>query len=125
MLKKDVIKKALMLNDMLESDNTVVTTEEHHYILYIFNLLVLSLYYFALANDISSAKIFNFIISNFKTILDSVTIEIEIAILVFDDIYEDEEKVDVIEFHNKDECLLFMSVQDRLNKQFINIMKGN
>lgn len=52
MSNKDIIKKALLLNNVCQNDVIVVNTEKRHYIVHIFWMLVLLLFNFFLANEI-------------------------------------------------------------------------
>lgn len=113
---KDVTKKALLLNDMCNQDVAVITTDKHHYIIYILEMVVLLLYNFSLSNKMSAVEIFNFVMSNFEIILDIILVEIQQSILQFDSIYEEEQQTDAIELHNKDECLLVVAIQEKVNK---------
>ena len=120
MSNKDIIKKALLLNNVCKNDITVVKTENHHYIVHIFEMLVLLLFNFFLANEIKQEEQYKFIMKNFKSIVDIVITEIEILLLAFDNLYE-EKLTDVVEFHNKDECLLIVAIQNKINRK---LMKG-
>ena len=110
----DVIKKALLLNNMCESDVAVVVTAKRQYIIHIFGMVVLLLYNYFLSEGIKQEEKYNFIMKNFNTIVDLVMTEIGVVLLAFDNVYE--EITDIVELHNKDECLLVVAIQDKVNK---------
>lgn len=64
---------------------------------------------------------YNFITKNLSTIVDVVTTEVEIALLVFSNLYE-EEIADAVELHCRDECWLVLLIQDKVNKKLEKIM---
>ena len=115
----DVIKKALLLNNMCESDVAVVTAKRQ-YIIHIFGIVVLLLYNYFLFEGIKQEERYKFIMKNFNTIVDIVITEIEVLLLAFDNLYE-EEITDIVELHNKDECLLAVAIQNKVNRK---LMKG-
>lgn len=118
----DIIKKALLLNNMCENDVTVVTTEKRQYIIHIFEVVVLLLCNFFLFEKENEEEKYNFIMKNFNTIVDIVITEIEVVLLAFDNFYE-EELTDIVELHNKDECLLAVAMQDKVNKNLEKLME--
>lgn len=116
----DVIKKALLLNNMCENDVTVVETEKRQYIIHIFEIVVLLLCNFFLLEKENEEEKCNFIMKNFNTVVDLVMTEIEVNLLAFDNLYE-QEITDIVELHNKDECLLVVAIQDKVNKKIKNL----
>ena len=114
MSKKDMIRKALLLNNVCEDDIVVVKTDTTTFHIHLFNMLVLLLYNFSLQKKMSPENIFHFIMKNFNEILDTTITEIEIALLHFSSMY-DEDGAEEIELHNKDECLLVVAMQNKFN----------
>lgn len=112
---KDIIKKALLLNNVSEKDNIAIQVYTITFYLHIFNMLVLLLYHFGIKNKMSEEEMFDFIMKNFEAIVDIVRTELEIILLHFCNIYEVEldEKV---QLHNKDECFIILSVQNKVSK---------
>lgn len=113
---ENVIKKALLQNDMCNRDVAVITTDKHHFIIHILEIVVLLLHNFLLLNKMSAAETFNFVMKNFETILDIILVEIEVSVLQFDSLYDEEQQTDVVELHNKDECFIIVAIQDKVNK---------
>ena len=67
----------------------------------------------------SEEEMFDFMMKNFEAIIDIVRTELEIVLLHFCNIYEDElnEKV---QLHNKDECFIILAVQNKVSKKLEN-----
>lgn len=115
MSRIDVIKKALLLNNMYESDVTVVATANRQYLIHIFEIVVLLLCNFFLFEGMKQEEKYNFIMNTYNAIVDIIITELEIALLTFENMYK-EEVADIIELHNKDECLLVVAIQSKVNK---------
>lgn len=114
-LKKE-IQKALLLNKIKENDTVVIKTDK--VIIFSLNLLkmlTLLILNFATQMQMTAGDVYNFIMNNFDEILDIITIELEVTLFDFINLYEELE--DVIELHNKDECMLVLIMQDKVNKK--------
>jgi len=123
MSKTDVIKKALHLNNVCENDIVVIKTDiTTTFRLSILRMLVLLLYNFALGNKMSTVDVFDFIMQNFNEILDTAITELHIALIQFCNLY-DEELAEEVELNNKDECLIVMAIQHKLNNKLKKIME--
>lgn len=120
-MQKNIIEKALRFNNVLDDDIVIVKTDGTvNYSIHLLKLLVFLLYNFLLSEEISENELYDFIMQNFSTILDIVITELEIALHNFTILYKDE-VTDIVELHNKDECLLVLAVQDKVNKKLKNI----
>lgn len=121
---KDIIKKALLLNNVSEKDNIAIPVYTITFYLHIFNMLVLLLYHFGIKNKMSEEEMFDFMMKNFEAIIDIVRTELEIVLLHFCNIYEVEldEKV---QLHNKDECFIILSVQNKVSKNLEKLKEEN
>lgn len=122
MSKKDMIRKALLLKNVCEDDIVVVETDTTTFHIHLFNMLVLLLYNFVLQNNMSTADVFDFIMQNFNEILDTTITELEIALLHFCNMYEDD-GAEEVELHNKDECWLVVAIQNKLNTKLEKIIE--
>lgn len=112
----DIIEKALFLNNVCEYDVIVVATERHQYIIHVFEMIVLLVCNFFLIEEINQEEQYKFIMKNFNTIVDIVMTELGVILLAFDNVYE-EEYADIVELHNRDECLLVVAIQDKVNRK--------
>ena len=111
MSKKEIIKKALILNDVFENDVIVIKTDiTTSFSVHLLSILVSLLYEFAVINDINEQNIYNFIVNNAKDILNIVCTELEIALFNFNN-YCQEYSNDKIELNIRDETMLFMLVK--------------
>lgn len=121
---KDITKKALLLNNVSEKDNIAIQVYTITFYLHIFNMLVLLLYHFGIKNKMSEEEMFDFMMKNFEAIIDIVRTELEIVLLHFCNIYEDElnEKV---QLHNKDECFIILAVQNKVSKKLEKLKEEN
>lgn len=121
---KDITKKALLLNNVSEKDNIAIQVYTITFYLHIFNMLVLLLYHFAINTKMSEEEMFDFMMKNFEAIIDIVRTELEIVLLHFCNIYEDElnEKV---QLHNKDECFIILAVQNKVSKKLEKLKEEN
>lgn len=121
MSNRDMIEKALKLNNVCEDDIVVIKTDTTTiFSIYLLRILVLLLLNFFLNEKMSEDEQIDFIMKNFNTILDIVITELEIELHNFTILYEDE-LTDIVELHNKDECLLVLVIQDKVNKKLKNI----
>lgn len=117
MFIKYVVEKALLLNNAEEINKVVIKTDVTTiFTLHLLKMLVLLLCQFSLAFHIKEDSMYNFIMQNFKQILDIVTTEIEIALHNFVELY-DEQLGNEIELHNKDETMLVLIIQDKVIKR--------
>lgn len=122
MSKFDVIKKALLLNNVCEDDLVVVKTDTTTFSIYFFRMLVLLFYNFAFRNNMLADELFDFVMKNFTAIVDILTTEIEITLLHFCNIC-DEKLEEKIQLNNKDECLIFLAIQEKVNNKLKKIME--
>lgn len=122
MSKFDVIKKALLLNNVCEDDLVVVKTDTTTFSIYFFRMLVLLFYNFAFQNNVLTDELFDFVMKNFTAIVDIVTTEIEITLLHFCNIC-DEKLEEKIQLNNKDECLILLAIQEKVNNKLKKIME--
>ena len=121
MLEKDIIRKALRLNNVCENDVILIKTDTTiAFSIHLLSLLVLLLYNFFLKEGVEEDKQFELIMTNFTEILDIVTTELEVALHNFT-ILNDTELADIVELHCRDECLLVVAIQDKVNKKFKNM----
>lgn len=121
---KDIIKKALLLNNVSEKDIVAISVYTITFYLHLFRMLVLLLYHFAINTKMSEEEMFDFMMKNFEAIIDIVRTEVEIVLLHFCNIYEDElnEKV---QLHNKDECFIILAVQNKVSKKLEKLKEEN
>lgn len=112
---KDITKKALLLNNVCENEIVAIPVYTITFYLHLFRMLVLLLCNFAVQNRMSAEEMFNLIMKNFEVIIDIVRTEVEIILLNFCNIYE-EELVEEVQLHNKDECFIVLAVQDKVSK---------
>lgn len=116
-MSKDIIKKALIQKNVLENDIVVIKTDTTTtFSIHLLRILVLLLFNFAMQTEMTTDDMYNFIMQNFSTILDVVITELEIALHNFTILY-DAERTDIVELHCRDECLLVLVVQDKVNKK--------
>lgn len=114
---KDVIEKALRLNSVCEDEIVVIETERTvKFAIHLLKLLVLLLCNFFLSEEMSEEEQIDFIMNNFETVLDIAITELEVTLLVFTNLC-DEEFEDVVELHCRDECWLVLAMQDEVNKK--------
>ena len=66
-------------------------------------------------------EILDFIMKNFEAIIDIVRTEVEIVLLNFCNIYE-EELAEEVQLHNKDECLIVLALQNKVNEKLKKLM---
>lgn len=124
MSKRDLIKKALRLNDVNENDIVSVKTDKTTtFSIHLLRILVLLLFNFALQPEMTANELYDFILKNFNTIIDIVITELEIALHNFTILYKDE-VTEIVELHNKDECLLTLIIQDKVNKKLKKLYLG-
>lgn len=117
MFERYMVEKALLLNDVEKIDKVVIKTDVTTvFTLHLLKMLVLLLCQFSLALSIDEESIYNFTMKNFKQILEIVRTEIEIALHNFVELY-DEQLDNEIELHNKDETMLVLIIQDKVNKK--------
>ena len=121
---KDIIKKALLLNNVSEKDIVSISVYTITFYLQLFRMLVLLLYHFAINTKMSEEEIFDFMMKNFEAIIDIVRTEVEIALLHFCNIYEVELDENV-QLHNKDECFIILAVQNKVSKKLEKLMEEN
>lgn len=121
---KDIIKKALLLNNVSEKDIVAIPIYTITFYLHLFRMLVLLLYHFAINTKMSEEEMFDFMMKNFEAIIDIVRTELEIVLLHFCNIYEVEldEKV---QLHNKDECFIILAVQNKVSKKLEKLKEEN
>lgn len=123
MLEKDIIRKALRLNNVCENDVILIKTDTTiAFSIHLLSLLVLLLYNFFLKEGVEEDKQFELIMTNFTEILDIVTTELEVALHNFVNIYNIQIK-EKIELHNKDECMLVLLVQEKVSKKLQDLIK--
>lgn len=122
MSKIDVIEKALILNNVCEDDLVVIKAGTTTFSICFFRMLVLLFYNFAFRNNMLADELFDFVMNNFTAIVDIVTTEIEITLLHFCNVY-DEELEEKIQLHNKDECWIVLAIQDKVNNKLKKIME--
>lgn len=124
MSKIDIIKKALTQNNVLDKDIVAIKTDTTTtFSIHLFKMLVLLLLDFVLQTEMTDSEMYNFIMQNFNEILDIVITELEIALHNFTILY-DAELTDIVELHNKDECLLMLAIQDKVNKKLKKLYLG-
>ncbi len=117
MLNTNIIEKALRLNNVCENDVILIKTDTTiAFSIHLLSLLVLLLYNFFLKERVEEDKQFNFIMTNLTSILDIVTTELKIALHNFITLYTGELE-EIVELHNKDECLLVIAIQDKVYKK--------
>jgi hypothetical protein len=122
MLKKNIIEKALIQNDVFENDILVIKTDTIiTFSIHLLRILVLLLFNFFLEERFKEEKQLDFIMTNFTSILDIVTTELEIALHNFSILYR-EELTDIVELHCRDECLLVLVIQEKVNKKLKEII---
>ena len=123
MLNTNIIEKALRLNNVCENDVILIKTDTTiAFSIHLLSLLVLLLYNFFLKERVEEDKQFNFIMTNLTSILDIVTTELKIALHNFITLYTGELE-EIVELHNKDECLLVIAIQDKVNKKLEKLIK--
>lgn len=117
MSKRDMIEKALVLNNV-EKDNVVVikTDTTTTFSIHLLRILVHLLLNFAFQPEMTANELYDFIMQNFNEILDTTITELECALLNFCNMYE-EELAEEIELNNKDETMLILIIQDKVNKK--------
>lgn len=113
---KDITKKALLLNNVSEKDIVAISVYTITFYLQLFRMLVLLLYHFAIQNRLSEEDMVEFIMKNFEAIIDIVRTEVEIVLLHFCNIYE-EELDEKVQLYNKDECFIVLAVQNKVSKK--------
>lgn len=121
MFLKNIIRKALRLNNVYEDDIVEVQVNTISFNLHIFEMVVLLLYNFSLQYKKFEEEMNDFFMKNFEAIFDIVITEIKIALLHFYNMYDDELE-DIVELHNKDECFLVVVIQEKVNKKIENLM---
>ena len=123
MLHTNIIEKALRLNNVCENDVILIKTDTTiAFSIHLLSLLVLLLYNFFLKERVEEDKQFNFIMTNLTSILDIVTTELKIALHNFITLYTGELE-EIVELHNKDECLLVIAIQDKVYKKLEKLIK--
>lgn len=122
MSKIDIIKKALIQNNVLENDIVVVKTDTTAiFSIRLFKMLVSLLIYFAMPSEMTASEIYNFIMQNFNEILDIVITELEIALHNF--IYiSNESIIGEIKLDRKEEILLTLIIQNKVNQELNKII---
>lgn len=124
MYSKDIIKKALTQNNVLENDIVAIKTDTTTtFSIHLFKMLVFLLIQFAMQTKMIASDIYNFIMQNFNTIIDIIMTELEIALHNFTILY-DAELTDIVELHCRDECLLILAIQDKVNKKLEKLHLG-
>lgn len=118
---KNIIKEALLLNNMIEDDIAVIQVNKISFNVHLFRILVLLLYNFVLQTKIPEQEIFNYVMKNFEPVSYIVITEVEIVLLHFYNIYNDEFE-GIVELHNKDECFIVLAVQDKVNNKLRKLM---
>ena len=118
---KDITKKALLLNNVCEKDIVAISVYTITFYLHLFRMLVLLLYHFAINTRMSEEEMFDFMMKNFEAIIDIVRTEVEIVLLHFCNIYE-EELAEEVQLHNKDECFIVLAVEDKVSKKLKKLM---
>lgn len=118
---KNIIKEALLLNNMIEDDIAVIQVNKIFFNVHLFRILVLLLYNFVLQTKMTEKEILDFIMKNFEAIIDIVRTEVEIVLLNFCNIYE-EELAEEVQLHNKDECLIVLALQNKVNEKLKKLM---
>ena len=118
---KNIIKEALLLNNMIEDDIAVIQVNKIFFNVHLFRILVLLLYNFVLQTKMIEKEILDFIMKNFEAIIDIVRTEVEIVLLNFCNIYE-EELAEEVQLHNKDECLIVLALQNKVNEKLKKLM---
>lgn len=122
-MQKKYIEKALTQNDVNENDIVRVKTDTTTtFYIHLLRMLVLLLYNFSMQMQMTASDVYNFIMQNFNTIVDIVITELEISLHNFTILYAPK-FTDIVELHNKDECLLVLTMQDKVNKKLRNLMK--
>ncbi len=121
MFLKNIIRKALRLNNVYEDDIVEVQVNTISFNLHIFEMVVLLLYNFSLQHKMFEEEMNDFFMKNFEAIFDIVITEIKIALLHFYNIYNDEFE-GIVELHNKDECFIVLAVQDKVNNKLRKLM---
>lgn len=121
---KDIIKKALLLNNVSEKDIVSISVYTITFYLNLFRMLVLLLYHFAINTKMSEEEMFDFIMKNFEVIIDIVRTEVEIVLLHFCNIYE-EELDEKVQLYNKDECFIVLAVQNKVSKKLEKLKEEN
>ena len=117
MLKTNIIEKVLLQNNVSENGMLVIKTDTTiTFSINLLRMLVLLLFNFFLKERAEEDKQYEFIMTNFTPILDIVTTELEIALHNFTTLYNGELE-EVVELHNKDECLLVIEIQEKVNKK--------
>ena len=119
---KDIIKKALLLNNVCENDIVTIPIYTITFCLHIFKILVLLLYHFAIQNKMSEEDMFDFMMKNYEATIEIVRTEVEIVLLNFCNIYE-EELAEEVQLHNKDECFIILAVQNKVSKKLEKLME--
>lgn len=123
MLKTNIIEKALLQNNVSENGMLLIKTDTTiTFSINLLRMLVLLLFNFFLKEMAEEDKQYEFIMTNFETILDIVTTELEIALHNFITLYTGELE-EIVELHNKDECLLVIAIQDKVNKKLEKLIK--
>lgn len=91
MSKRDLIKKALCLNDVNENDIVSVKTDTiTMFSVNLLRILVLLLLNFALQPEMTDNELYNFIMKNFDKILENVVTELKVTLFDFVNLYEEE-----------------------------------
>ena len=122
MLNTNIIEKALRLNNVCENDVILIKTDTTiAFSIHLLSLLVLLLFNFFLKERAEEDKQYEFIMTNFTPILDIVTTELKIALHNFSILYR-EELTDIVELHCRDECLLVLVIQEKVNKKLKEII---
>ncbi len=115
MLKK-VIEKALLLRNVEKKQEVVIETSVTTvFSLHLSKMIVLLLYNFFLFYKVTELEVTILIKDNYADILNIIMTEIKIGLHNYIILYE-EELENLIEFHNKDETLLVLAIQENVNK---------
>ena len=123
MLNTNIIEKALLQNNVSENGMLLIKTDTTiTFSINLLRMLVLLLFNFFLKERAEEDKQYEFIMTNFTTILDIVTTELEIELHNFVNIYNIQIK-EKIELHNKDECMLVLLVQEKVSKKLQDLIK--
>lgn len=123
MSRKDMIEKALLLNNVKEVESVVIKIDTTATFSIHLRLLVLLLFNFAMQQQMTDDEIYDFIMNNLNEVLDIITTELELTLFTFNNLCE-EELTDIVELHNKDECclLLALAIQEKVNKKLKEII---
>lgn len=124
MRRKKIIEKALLQNNVSEKNIVVIKIDTTTmFEIHLLRMLVLLLFNFFLKEGLGEDKQYDFIMTNFTSILDIVATELEIALYNLVNIYNIQIIEERIELHNKDECMLVLIIQEKVNKKLENLIK--